>query len=154
VVLVAHQVQRDCSRLLRREVLLGQGDQLSVNARAEHVAGLDVQVRRTAIHRRLDDLLHSQYPARLSTTFPRRWPLEYRLQLSRNRASWRGQTRPGETGEICGLTITWRRPHSLLSAGSGSCRKTSNTAPRIRPSEMRSARATSSSWAPRATLTT
>ena len=68
VVLVRHEVHGDRARLLRRERLLRQRHELAVDARAEHVARLDVQVGRAAIHRRLDDAFHiGQYPAFVST---------------------------------------------------------------------------------------
>jgi len=60
VVLVRDQAQRNRLRLFRRQRLLGQRDELSVDARAEYVAGLDVQVRRAPIDRRLDDAFHDR----------------------------------------------------------------------------------------------
>ena len=55
-----HEVQRDRARLVRRQRLLGERDELAVNPRAKHVAGLDVQVRGAAVDGRLDDLFHHQ----------------------------------------------------------------------------------------------
>src|SRR6185503_19732612 len=154
VVLVGHEVQRDRARLFRRERLLGERHEIAVNARAKDVAGLDVQVRCAAVHRCLDDFFHAQYPARLSTRFSKRSPRKYRRQLPINRSSWRGQKRPGDTGDTCGVRRTCRRCQNGLVAASGSSRKTSSTAPRIRPASRSSARASSSIIAPRATLTT
>ena len=51
VVLVGHEVQRDRARLLGRQRLLGEGDELAVNARPEHITRLDVEIRRAALRR-------------------------------------------------------------------------------------------------------
>ncbi len=61
---------------------------------------------------------------------PQGLALEYRRQLSRNRSSCRGQNRPGDTGDTCGVSRTCRSCHSGLVAASGSSRNTSSTAPR------------------------
>ena len=58
VLLVGDQAQRDRLGLIGRETLLGERDELAVDAGAEHVSGLDVQVRRPAVHRGLDDFFH------------------------------------------------------------------------------------------------
>src|SRR3712207_7576903 len=61
-----------------------------------------------------------------STLFP--YTTLFRSQLSRKSSSCRGQKRPGDTGETCGVTSTDRSCQSGLSAASGSSRKTSSTA--------------------------
>jgi len=50
-------VLRDRLRLLRRQAMLREGHQFPVDAGAEHVPGLDVEIGRPAVDRRLDDLL-------------------------------------------------------------------------------------------------
>src|SRR4029077_906913 len=57
VLVVGNEVLGDGPRLLRREPLLRERHELAVDAGAEHVPGLDVEVGRVAVDRRLDDLL-------------------------------------------------------------------------------------------------
>ena len=58
LVVSRHQLERDGPGLVGREPLLGERHQLAVDARAEHVARLDVQVGRAPLDRRLDDFFH------------------------------------------------------------------------------------------------
>src|SRR5579859_6447249 len=59
IVLVRNEALRDRLGLIGRQALLGERDELAVDAGTEDVARLDVQVRRPAVHRGLDDFFHS-----------------------------------------------------------------------------------------------
>src|SRR2546425_13021420 len=56
VLFVGDELQRDGLGLMGREPLLGQRDQLAVDARPKDVPGLDVQVGGPAIYGSLDEI--------------------------------------------------------------------------------------------------
>src|SRR5207253_3494268 len=71
VLVAGDQVLRDRLGLLRRQAVLRQRHQLAVDAGAEHVSGLDVEVGRPAVDRRLDDLLDAaRLPGGARTSAP------------------------------------------------------------------------------------
>ena len=57
-LLVVNQPERDRLRLLRSQRLLRERDEAAIDTCAKDVAGLDVEVGRSAIDSRLDDLFH------------------------------------------------------------------------------------------------
>jgi len=54
----AHELEGDGLGLIRRQPLLGECHQLPVDPGAKNIAGLYVEVGRTALDRRLDDFFH------------------------------------------------------------------------------------------------
>ena len=58
VLVAIDQLEGDGSGLIGSEALLGEGNELAVDASPEHVTGLDVKVRRASLDRGLDDFLH------------------------------------------------------------------------------------------------